>query len=303
MSTREYILETADDTGLVTPPVEYTLDEVKLPTAEWEMVTPVMAHEALAHMRKNRKLRETKVAAITEDILNRKWRLTGETVQQGDDGLWDNGQHRFTAIYRASVAVPVLVVRGVPEDARIVIDTGSPRRFGDVLLMHGERNANGLGALVRRMYMWDTYGAYMLQGGGQAAPSHQTLDAYRAQHVEEIAAALPMRDYAKRCWLSPTVLATVHVLLRRIDKEDAARFLEGVITGAELKFTDPRRVLRDKLRDLHESGDATPDETRAWVMLAWNHYRSGNEITRLLPPRGGTTRHPFTAKNYPLPIS
>ena len=277
------------------------VDLSALPTAEWELVTPTMAGEALKHMRRQRPLKEGKCQGIVEDILNGRWRNTGETVQQGGDGLWDNGLHRFTAVVRAGVAVPMLVVRGIPEDARLVIDSGSTRSYPDTLQMRGVVNATIVGAITRRMWLWDTRHSYVHTGGGKLTPTTQMLDAYRAEFFQEITDAAAMKDAAKGCWLSPTVLGTIYILLRRVNADDAKVFLDGLTTGASLARDDPRYQVRAKLRSLYERGTDDADVTRAWVFVAWNLWRDGKRVTRLQPPRGGTARQPFTDKNYPLP--
>lgn len=279
---------------------DISLDE--LPEVGWEMVTPSMASEALQYMRPNqRKLREARVESIVNDIQQGNWRITGETIQRGDDGLWDNGQHRLTAILRSGIAVPMLVVRGIDRNARLVLDTGAPRSYQDTLTMRGIGAATFTASVTRRMYMWDTYRNYILRGGGHVRPSPDALDTYRIEHTEEIEAAASLAPDARKCWLTPSVLGTAFILLNRIDKSDTLEFLKGVITGAELSVLDPRFVLREKLRVLHESGKGSPDEKRAWVFIAWNLWRAGRSVTKLQPPRGGSVKQPFTDKNYPLP--
>jgi hypothetical protein len=273
-----------------------------LPEARWELMTPEQAHENAKHMRKNRKLRQPRIDSIVADIKSPGgWKLTGETVQQGDDGLWDNGNHRFEAVYKAGLAVPMLVVRGVPHDARPVIDSGQARTYHQTLAMRGVKNAYTVGSLTRRMFLWDK-GEYMLAGGSKDyVPSRVELDAYREAHTEEINTAAGMQKYAGDAYMSPQVLGSLWILFHRIDKNDAALFLEQVITGAEIKVSDPAYVLRKKLVQISEEGSRgrAAEEKRAWACLAWNAFRDGRPVGKLQPPKGSGGL--ITNKNYPLP--
>lgn len=106
------------------------------------------------HNTKNRPLTEGLVDRYAQDILNRRWRINGETIVIGDHGEVLSGQHRLWAVIRAEeirtsdaqkyhwadlwkgpVTMETLVVYGVDENDDIVntLDTGKPRTFADVI--------------------------------------------------------------------------------------------------------------------------------------------------------------------------
>jgi hypothetical protein len=277
------------------PAIRYALDGTE-PPAGWEMFTPEMAHDALAHMRRNRPLRNQRVEAIKRDILRGKWRKNGETVKQGKDGLWDDGQHRFTAIYRAAVAVPMLVVRGIDHDDAFTVDAGIGRNYRDRLTIAGLPAANVVSSIVRRMWYWDERRLFM-QTTRDIMPTDSELETYRLKHEDEIRRSLAVAEHAKECWLTATTLGTVAILLRRCDEDAANIFLRQLITGAELKITDPAYALRRRLQQEAQSEMRNYETRRAMVMIAWNKYRDGEEMERLLLPRGSV----ITNRNYPLP--
>lgn len=294
---RDEAVAKADEAGRpVVPQVRYSLPEV-LPEAKWEMITPEVAHTALANMRRNRKLRPLRVAALKRDVLLGRWKgFNGETVKQGADGLWEDGQHRFTAIYQSGISVPMLVVRGVTEDARFTIDAGAVKTYGDRLRMNDIAGAHALSPVVRRMWYWDIRRAYMASSR-EVSPTDLELEDYRLKHEDELVRSLRAGEHARECWLTPTTLSTVAILLRRIDDDAAAKFLHGLVTGAELKEVDPIYVLRKRLLKESESEQRNYETRRALCFIAWNRWRDGDEITNLQLPKGGVV----TNRNYPLP--
>lgn len=277
------------------PRVVYSLDG-KLPTHEWIMFTPEMAHTALASMRKNRPLRKTRVDALKRDILRGRWALNGETVKQGLDGLWEDGQHRFTAIYSTGIPVPMLVVRGIEEGAVWTVDAGAARTYSDRLRMNGVAASNVLGSVVRRMWYWDDRRQFMMSSR-DVMPTDLELEAYRKNHEAEVSGSLAIAEHAKACNLTATTLATIAIILRRIDAAEADRFLNQLVTGTMLEANDPAYVLRERLRKESESELRNYETRRALVFIAWNHFRDGNKIDRINLPRG----REITNRNYPLP--
>lgn len=284
-----------DETAASPSTVEYSLNG-QLPTVEWVMFTPEMAHVALANMRKNRPLRKTRIDALKRDILRGRWMANGETVKQGADGLWEDGQHRFTAIYATGVAVPMLVVRGIENNAVWTVDAGAARTYSDRLRMNGVAVSNVLGSVVRRMWYWDDRKQMMLSSR-DIMPTDLELEAYRRAHEDELMASLNIAEHAKACNLTSTVLATIAIILRRIDQPDADKFLNQLVTGTMLEADDPAYVLRERLKKEAESEMRNYETRRALVFIAWNHYRDNNKIDRIALPRG----REITNRNYPLP--
>jgi uncharacterized protein (DUF2267 family) len=255
-----------------------------------------MAHVALANMRKNRALRRQRVDALKRDILSGRWSKNGETVKQGVDGLWEDGQHRFTAIYSTGIAVPVLVVSGIEKSATWTIDAVAARTYSDRLRMNSVAVNNVLGSVVRRMWYWDERKQFM-SASRDITPSDLELEAYRKNHEAELKASLPIAEHAKACKLTSTTLATIAIVLRRIDREAAEKFLNQLTTGTMLNSNDPAYVLRERLAREAESQMRNYETRRALVFIAWNHYRDGAKIEKLSLPRGGE----ITNRNYPLP--
>jgi hypothetical protein len=116
-----------------------------------ERIGPVEAREYLLSNTKNRKLNEHHVKRLRDLIVAGDWWLNGETIIFGTDGTLLDGQHRLAAIVLAGVAVDVLVVSGIDEEAFRTLDGGRTRTTGEVLGIEGEKNANNVAAAVQAL--------------------------------------------------------------------------------------------------------------------------------------------------------
>lgn len=93
----------------------------------FELIDPDKAKEYLQHNTRNaRTANKATINSYAMDIANNKWEFTGETVSFRQDGTLHNGQHRLLSIIKSGVAIPVLVVRGIPNETRIA-DWGKAR--------------------------------------------------------------------------------------------------------------------------------------------------------------------------------
>ena len=104
-------------------------------TARIEMITPIMAQAWLQNQEVNRPIRKDGVNKIATDIIAGNWCVNGETIVILENGKLKDGQHRLTAIIQANCPIPSVVVRGVPNDARIH-DVGARRTTVDIAKMN-----------------------------------------------------------------------------------------------------------------------------------------------------------------------
>jgi hypothetical protein len=275
------------------------------PQFEVMQITPEMAADWLGRKRRNRNIRQRNVDAIARDITSGRWRLNGDSVKFGPDGLLDDGQHRLMAVVQAGIAVPMLVMHGLSEEARHTVDSGMSRKYADMLAMAGYSQYGVLSSTVRRMWHWD-HGFYMLHGGAAMVnPSYQELDDYLASLNGEIEHAV---EYAmpvyKDARMTPTVLATLSIILPRSKNGDrAGHFLSGLVTGINLEEGSPILALRRKLARVDDkliarSEGITQEDRRALACRAWKMWVEGKKTDskRLVVPTGG-----FTNRNYPVP--
>lgn len=103
------------------------------------------------HNVRNRPIYRGTMETYTQEVLNKRWRLNGETLIIGKTGITISGQHRLLGFIDAVLTwrkepgkwinwqeeptFPCIIVYGVDEDDETVntIDTGKPRSLADVL--------------------------------------------------------------------------------------------------------------------------------------------------------------------------
>lgn len=96
-------------------------------------LTPDMARDLLdRNTPDNRKIRETMIRSYVRAMRNGEWRLTHQGIAISPDGVMLDGQHRCLAVVRSGVTVPMLLIRGVDQDAFQAMDRGGRRSLSDV---------------------------------------------------------------------------------------------------------------------------------------------------------------------------
>jgi hypothetical protein len=284
---------------LPTGPVVITVEDVDPDTAEaWLDPETVNTH--------NRTKQDDRVAALARDMESGAWVFNGDTIRfciddNGKTFLGD-GQHRLAAIVASDTVQPCLIVRGLPDAAQEVIDTGKVRTFGDSLKLDGWSDENHIGAITRMLLLWDERntvlgvvqpGALRRGGGGGGARALTTkpeLYAYLRGHEQEIRDSLKIVKAAGSTGLKfaapASKLAAAWVLCSRRDAAAAELFIvEHVIQGKHLDDGHPAKALRDRLlrTDVYKPA---PGTAFMLTLHAWNHWRRGNlDVDRLQPPR------------------
>jgi hypothetical protein len=104
------------------------------PTSEIAEITPQMAREWLEKdVPQQRCMKAHVVDAYARDMRAGRWSLNGDPIRFDVDGNLIAGQHRLHAIIEADVSVKSFVVRRVPVEALITLDSGIKRTMGDEL--------------------------------------------------------------------------------------------------------------------------------------------------------------------------
>lgn len=110
--------------------------EVKEPVirAEVRYTTRELVDSLLAANTKNRPVRSCQVDAICQEITAGRWCITNQGVGVCEDGSLIDGQHRLMAIRKMGYPrLPILVVTGLAEAARVAVDQHSRRSARDVI--------------------------------------------------------------------------------------------------------------------------------------------------------------------------
>lgn len=256
-------------------------------TSSVESITPHDAKELLAHNHVNRNLRDGVVRAYKQDMDRGRWTMTGEPIQISEQGNLLNGQHRLTALSMSKVAfLDMLVVRGLPEEAQLLMDQGAGRSVTDVLKMeYGDlKNATIVSSIAR----WLAAAPYPGPGFGlalkQKVSSAAALAAFR-RHPEEIIRAAEKGQHLRRtvAAISPTSLGYCWFQFDRVDKVACQQYFYAF---SELAFNptgDPRKAAYHRIIKIMGDPDAKAGN---WTSVAhvsvltraWNAWRRDEQI-------------------------
>lgn len=261
-------------------------------THEIVHVTPEIARQWLATNTHNRNIRASIVAAYARDMGNGDWMLNGEPIKFAADGTLLDGQHRLSAIVKAETSIDLLVVRGVAVEAQDTMDSGITRKFADQLHLAGEAEAQSLSAILRKILLWEV--GYRMRGGGLKVTHAELADTLKRHPVARDCAAYGRRR-ATAANLHVSTIGFIFWLLRSIDFEQAAWFIDRVCDGVGLHAGHPALILRERIRRERDTnnGRADVDVVLALAIYAWNAYRDGRSIEKLQLPKGGLNNDSF----------
>jgi hypothetical protein len=259
-------------------------------------VTPEMAQQWLdTRFDNERTLREgTRVAAMVRDMQADRWYFTGDPIRfDSQTGRLIDGQHRLTAVVQSGLPQPFAIIN-LPMEAHSVIDTGSARTLGDLLLFGGHVKGRTLGAIIRRAL---TYLNGRGTEGGDYYPTITESTEFLSKNQDALIRAVEVAQKSyqggRRLPVSPAILGATYFLCAEKDQDLADGFFDKLIFGLDLHEGEPVLALRDRmLRTREQQGrPMTPDDAFRFIIVAWNLTREGASVKRLLTPRGGWRRN------------
>lgn len=263
------------------------------------LVTPEQAAKWLANNAEdNRYMRPTRVAAYARDMRDGRWKLTGEAIKIDVDGALIDGQHRLAAVVEANVSVYMVVCTNLQHEAMGAIDSGLSRTFGDKLKSVHAGHRNQIAAVVRKIVAWDTGNRI----GKSDTPTHgELLEAFEKDPAGFTAATLHGYDVYRQRICGTTAAGTAFYLFSRIDTEQALVYFDWLKTGANLPENHPVLTVRNRLsrsKTARREDKITPEEQLALLIRAWNAYREGRTLDRLVITKQGS----LTNKNFPIAL-
>lgn len=241
-------------------------------------ITPHDAALLLERNAGNRRPKERAIENYAREMRENRWRLTNQGIGLSRQGNVLDGQNRLYACQRAGVPFSTLLITGLEENVRDVVDVGVKRSLGDVLKMNGRNNVSNLAGAVslraryepaaEKQWSWTR-----TRGYGQRL-SHEEMLSFLDKH--------PMlEDRTHQAWLVRKALGKVGLaaivgfesMSFEVDQAAAVDFREHLVSGALLQPGDPRLLLRNVMM----RQDRSPDSiwTLGMFVKAWNLWRHG----------------------------
>ncbi|WP_431863056.1 hypothetical protein [Microbacterium algeriense] len=272
-------------------------------TAEYVFVTPELAVTWLAlNIDNNRNVRKSRINGYVRDIQSDRWVVTGEAIKFDASGRLVDGQNRCQAIVAAGKGAWVLVVRGISEEALVVLDSGSARNTGDMLVITGladRADAKDVGAIARLYTAYkagDVKHAASHIGGHAGLTKSEMADAVLSIPDIEFAArhARGMYRYLR---LPVSALGVAFLEFSGLDVDDTAEFFNRIRDGIQDGPGDPFLTLSRRVsNDLHagSSRRILPGQALFYLFRTWNAFRDGESLVKLQvgSPQAGFTPIP-----------
>jgi hypothetical protein len=245
-------------------------------------VTPEMAAEWLEKNVKNRRIVATHLLSLVEVLKRGEWKLNGDTIRFGKDGLLKDGQHRLSACVESAVGFWTFVVYGLDGEAFDTIDTNSrPRRVGDVLSIHGMPNVNLLAAAAKLLWVFRKTGQ-VPDGGGNFGAGFSPKACFEIlERHPGLESVVDVVRNGKRIFPSGSVLAGLAHLFGMVNRQMASELLEVMRDGSS-ESGRPFNVLREAMIDRRVSGTRMQSRALAFMLIrAWNSEMTGLWIKRV----------------------
>lgn len=261
------------------------------------MVTPDMADRWLTFNTHNRKIRQQTVARYRADMEAGLWTMAADPIRFDRDGRLSDGQHRLVALSELpeTVAIPFLVVRGLPPEAQSVMDQGVKRTPGDQLSLAGVKNANAVAAAVKKLLIWNL-GLLFRDTKVQQITSPQ-IEQWVTDHPGDVAFFNSIWYLVRQNDAPPSVAGSAAIAFADLDPTACERFFTLLARGAG-GAGHPITTLDKRLQRHRREGLKMPDrDYLSLFILAWNAWRDGKEMHKFQRPRGGR----WSEANFPEP--
>lgn len=274
-------------------------------TAEYIFVTPEMAVGWLAlNIDRNRNMRKSRINGYVRDIQSDRWVVTGEAIKFDTAGRLIDGQNRCQAIVAAGKGAWVLVARGISEEALVVLDSGSARNTGDMLVITGladRADAKDVGAIARLYTAFkagDVKHAASHIGGHSGLTKSEMADAVLSIPNIEFAArhARGMYRYLR---LPVSALGVAFLEFSELDVDDTAEFFNRIRDGIQNGPGDPFLTLSRRVSNDLQAGASRrilPGQALFYLFRTWNAFREREALVKL---QVGSPQAGFT----PIPVA
>jgi len=231
-----------------------------------------------------------------------QWQADGAPIRIDSQRRLLDGKHRLEAIIEADMPIEFVVISGIDSAAQLVMDTGKPRSLENHLEIHEVPNARGAASATR--FLWDYENGVLAWRGDvkkrpyPTLPQTAALYEKRASDIQDgVAQAQSVFRYVR---MSKAVLAGMWPVLAAIDFDDASEFYDRlarkIMDGAEI---DSVEVLTRRMANQNRpsfGGLLSIRIQAAFLIKAWNSYRSGEPMSRLVFKPGGAS-----ADKFPVP--
>lgn len=272
--------------------LNFSLDGVEfIPDFSLEMVNPETAEEWLTHNVNNRKLTKTLVDLYAGDMARGEWRLIGAPIIFSPEGTLLDGQKRLAAVVQSGETTPFVIARNVPEEYRLVIDSGQKRTAAHALQMEGLKDANQVTSIVRLLIPWTERELLY-----RTPVSNTAIGAFTRKWENELYAAVSIGNRAHVGYGAKQRVAGAAYFraVQQFGEEFADEMFEKLITGDDIATDNPLGALRravQRVKNINLKLDYLAE--LYYNVRALNAVITDEPLQRMNAPRGDWTEEHF----------
>lgn len=257
-------------------------------SANVEVIDPVTAKKYLKKNSKNRKINMASVNTYAKELMNGNWVFNGETIIISSKGHILDGQHRLKAVVQTGMTIVCVVVRGIKESAFDTLDQGWKRSNGQILTIEGYKHGNTLAATIKGVYSYDKGFNLKDRIDGAFTPKMMKTAMSGMKGIEN-SVTFAMK-HKKGSLFTQTVVASLHFIFSRINKDDATLFMNAILTG-DHKGNMELLKLRNHFINLKLNG-VKINRNRPYVcgvlIKGWNAFRNNKKMHDFEYKKGDT---------------
>lgn len=272
-------------------------------TAEYVYVTPDLAASWLdLNVDRSRNVKKSRIGGYVRDIRNDSWVITGEAIKFDTEGRLVDGQNRCHAIVVAGQGAWALVARGISQDALVVLDSGSARNTGDMLVITGladKADAKDVDAIARLHVAWTAgdlkHAASHIGGSAQLTKTEMAEAVLAIPNIEF--AARYARGMYRYLRLPVSTMGVAFLEFNKLNVDDTAEFFNRIRDGIQNGPGDPFLTLSRRVSNDLQAGASRrilPGQALFYLFRTWNAFRSNETLVKLQigSPQAGFTPVP-----------
>lgn len=203
----------------------------------------------------NRTIADSQLKKLVRNINEDKFQYITDGIGISEDYYVMNGQHRLTACFKAKKPIEVVVVPDLKRKAFSCIDTNKNRNLTHTLEVNGIQNSTSLSGLTKLHFLYNKDPKNFGVKGMRRVENEEGLQ-HCIQNQESFQDTYnTMKHYKEEKDLDitfPTIVFFFEIA-KKIDREDAIRFIDRLIWGHALNRKSPILGLRNYLshKDYH----------------------------------------------------